>query len=167
MYATLQRSGGVEAVARRLSVSTPLADRLTASLLPLVLGGMRRHLLDDCDPSAGVLALEDLVQSHGGARLAAGVLGYDPIDPAVGQDLAEAILGGPDTHAAVLVHASSQTGAKPEQLDDALRLVAMLAAGYVAARIGAADEIDTAVIAEVKRLVNVDAPANPLDTLLA
>ena len=165
MYATLQRSGGVEAVARRLSVSTPLADQLTAALLPFVLGGVRRHLAQDMDQAAAVIALEDLIEPFGGPRLAAGVLGLDPLADDAGHDLVEAVLGDTATVSAVIAHARRATGASAAHVDAALALVTMLATGYVAARIGTAEDIDEEVVAEVRRLVGGEAPRNPLDAL--
>ena len=108
MLTALQRSGGIEALARQAGVASPVALVAAKQLLPPLLAALR-------DFGAGRGALLALFDRHGGASLAAEVMGDDPVSPARGSALL-AELG---------------VGEADERLVQAI--LAMLVAGYVSA----------------------------------
>ena len=171
MHATLNRSGGVEAVARRLSVRTPVAAALTRALLPLVLGAYR----DDFELShratgsaeAACAALEDMLVAFGGRALSTALVGSGPMIGDEPVALRNRVFGSPAGAEAVVAHAAATHPLDIGQLSAALTVLTMLVGSYIAARIGSAETIDETVVAHIVEILDVDGAVNPLHAMRA
>ncbi len=131
---TLQRSGGIDALARDLGRVPADAALGVSCLLPAMLSGMRRAA---AERGAGLTGLQSLIESLealGGGQLAAGLLASDGADPAAGYAVLRLIIGD-DDRCRELVHACAATsGRSTDELGRMLPLLAKLVAGYVCAR---------------------------------
>ncbi len=110
MLTALQRSGGIEALARQAGVAPPDALAAARQMLPGLLAMLRGF-------GQGRGALFELLERLGGTSLAADVMSVDQVQSDRGQALLSELAG------------ASETGEGP------LRpLLAMLVCGYVAAQ---------------------------------
>lgn len=138
MLTKLVQSGGMTAIARQVGVSPAATLASVRALLPGLLAGLR-------DYPGGVAGLPELFAAAGGVKLAAAVMGPDPVDSTPGEEII-ARIGG-----IVL----TQVDDVPDDPVVRLRiapLLAMLVVGYLSARAGEAamtgDELAKLMITE-------------------
>ena len=117
MLTALQRSGGIDALARQAGVELPQALGMARAVMPALLTALR----DVQGGRSGLLAEFD---KQGGAGLAAMVMGMDRADTAPGMALLEGVLAKDGAGLA------AQAGASSELL---LPLLVMLVCGYASA----------------------------------
>ena len=130
MLETLRRSGGLEAIAVDVDISPSESVAAAKALLPPLLEGFRqcKHRTRD---SGGLIAL---LERHGGYGLASNVLGPEPVEAERGEQLLREVLGDQAFAQVVATHASMQTGIEVAEINKVLPRLAMLLAGYLAAR---------------------------------
>jgi len=120
MLTALQRSGGIDALARQAGVAPPQAHAVAKAVLPAMLASLRKF-------AGGREGLVAEFERHGGAGLAAAVMGVEQADIAPGIAMRDDALG---VDSAVLSEIARQAGASSERL---LPLLVMLVGGYVSA----------------------------------
>ena len=123
--ATLHRSGGVNALARHLCAPTPTVMAGVAALLPPLLDAMRGF-------GGGATALMALIEGQGGGELAARIMRPTLLRAEAGEALRARLFPG-----GVMAHTSAaarMSGADPALLDRLAPPLAMLVAGYIAAK---------------------------------
>lgn len=120
MLTALQRSGGIDALARQAGVEPPQAHSFARSVLPAMLQALRNM------PGGRAAVLAEL-DRQGGTALAAAVMAVEPVDASAGQAILAGALGA---ERASLGDIAAQAGGAPERL---LPLLVMLVGGYVSA----------------------------------
>lgn len=141
MMNAIADEGGVDAISRELGVDKQTAKTGVGALLPAVLEGLRGQTgaIGGGQSASGLGSLGGLgalLGSLGGGSLLANVLGPEPTDVDQGNQVLGKIFGDKDTSRAVAVDAAQKSGISPDLLKKMLPLVAMLAAGYLAKRMG-------------------------------
>ena len=141
MLDAISQEGGIEAVSRELGVDRQTAQTGVSALLPAVLEGLRGHTgAIGGGQSAGGLGnlggLGALLGSLGGGGLLSNVLAPEPTNVDQGNQVLGKIFGDKDGSRAVASDAAQKSGISPELLKKMLPFVAMLAAGYLAKRMG-------------------------------
>lgn len=157
MYATLRRSGGIEALSRHLQVSASDAAAAVRDLLPHVLGLCRRRYVEAGEGDAGVAALLRLLEPLGGNQLAFAIHLPDPISDERKRQVIEALPGSDAGVAAIVVEARRHSVTPAEQLEAMLPLLVMLVGGYLVARVEAARAGGEDIVAEFERLFSKEA----------
>ena len=165
MLAMLRRSGGLEAVARKLNVQPPVAALAAASLLPFIIGGFRRRFEAADGTAAGLAGLQAEIDQLGGGDLAVAVMMPQPVDQAIGSQILRNMVGPDDVASAIAEYASRETGLDLATIGALLPLLTMLVGGYLAARISASDLSGAGIAEEISTLLALDCEPNPLDTL--
>jgi len=149
MYATLRRSGGIDALARHLGLSPAEGAAVARDLMPHVLPLFRRQFEAAGGGVRGLAALADWLAPFGGSGLALAILGPEPIAAVRHLQVAAGLLDGTDG-AIGLVEAARRHSAVPARtLAAAVPLLLMLVGGYLAARAEAAGGIDADEIPEL------------------
>lgn len=120
MLGALQRSGGIEALARQAEVEPQQALVVAKEVLPGLLAAFRNL-------AGGRSALLALIEGNGGAGLAAAVMGVERANPEAGQAMLSQVL---EQESADLSAAAARFGPRAARL---LPLIAMLAGGYISA----------------------------------
>lgn len=162
ILATLRRSGGIEALARRLDVAPADAASCAEVLTPVIVAGLRgfvdshgadSHGADSHGAeSGGLAALATMIESLGGGELAAAVMAPGDVDAASGDAVLRALFAVEDAASVVAARAAPGEPADQALLARALPLLAMLIAGYIAARVrgsGAEGSGGLATLAEI------------------
>ncbi len=137
LFATLRRSGGIEALARQTGNTTAAAFSATEALVPEFLACLRDYVRKHGGGESGVQSLLAIIGGLGDGRLAAEVMGPEQVRTESGYTLLEQFGEGKDT----VQRLASDAAAKGNDLDtalleDILPALAMLACGYLSARIG-------------------------------
>lgn len=122
----LQPDGGLEALASQLGVPPEQARRGAEARLPSVLGGMG-------DNSTG---LDAHIDGLGGAELAQNVVGLEPTQNDMANQLLGGIYGSEDVSRKVAGHATQNSGLDPALPKKMLPILAMLVAGHLFGRSG-------------------------------
>ena len=125
----LNRTGGLQSIARELNIGEADAEKAAAALAPAVLGGFRRQA--ETSPQ-GVEGLGNLLSQIGGSGMLDSLLSSGPTDTAPGNNVLGQIFGSKDVSRAVAQNAAAQSGQDPSLLKKMLPMLAMLVAGYVA-----------------------------------
>ena len=125
----LNRTGGLQSIARELNLGEADAEKAAAALAPAVLGGFRRQA--ETNPQ-GVEGLGSLLSQFGGSGMLDSLLSPGPTDTAPGNNVLGQIFGSKDVSRAVAQNAAAQTGQDPSVLKKMLPMLAMLVAGYMA-----------------------------------
>lgn len=152
ILATLRRSGGIETLSRRLDVAPAEAGACAEMLTPVLVAGLRGFADSHGAHKDGLDALTSLVESLGGGELAAAVMAPGPVDTGKGDAVLQAIFGSGDAAHVVAAHGAGAASADQGLLVRALPLLAMLVAGYIAARVrgsGSAGSGGLATLAEI------------------
>ena len=141
MMNAIAEEGGVDAVSRELGVDKQTAQGGIGALLPAVLDGLRGQTgaIGGGQSSGGLGSLGGLgalLGSLGGGNLLSNVLAPEPTNVDQGNQVLGEIFGDKDTSRAVAADAAQKSGISPDLLKNMLPLVAMLAAGYLAKRMG-------------------------------
>lgn len=131
----LRRTGGLSAVAQRLDVSPADAAGGAAALVPALLGGFARLRRSSADPVGEDANRFGRIMAMGGADLAARVLGPEPTRPGDGDPVLAEIFGDKATSRTIAANAGAASGIDAALLRRMLPLLAMLIAGYLAARV--------------------------------
>jgi len=158
MFATLRRSGGIEALARHLLL-TPAETIATAeNLLPHVLGAYRARYDEAGGGTGGVAAVIDLIRPLGGGHLAIEILTPDPIAPARGQEVLRRLIPSPESTNKLIAAARQGSALSVERFEAMLPLLVMLVGGYLTARVESAAESGEDIVAEFERLLVRQSP---------
>jgi len=139
LLATLQRSGGIEGLARQAEVSVDRVNPLCERLLPLLMVAMRNYVRSHGGGIAGVHSLMTLIDDCGDGGLAAAVLGEPGVCVAAGETLLAAFFAGRDERDRQIARQLDQApeeAADPVLVSRLFPLLAMLVAGYMAAQVG-------------------------------
>lgn len=131
----IRQMGGLQSVARELSVSESQAANGAAALLPAILGGFKKQAQSPA--SGGLGGLGAVLGQLGGGALLDDVLSPHPTNVNRGNDVLGQIFGSKDVSRAVAQNAAGRTGLDPGLLKKMLPILAMMAAGYVARQGGA------------------------------
>ena len=131
--ATLRRSGGLNALARQLSVSPLEASTGAEALLPALLSGFRAI----GDSPAGLQELLAKLDTLGDGNLAVQVMGPDPLRTEAGETILDWMLQDDAARRTVIEDAASASALDTELLERLLPPLAMLVGGYISARAGA------------------------------
>lgn len=123
----LQRSGGIEALARQAGLPVERAASLSEGLLPVVMFAMRDFVRANGGGDLGVRALLAAIELQGDGIMAAQVLSHDPVDTGPGQRLCDQFFAAGTARA---MDAGNPDG------EAVLPLLTMLVSGYVAAQAG-------------------------------
>jgi hypothetical protein len=124
----LEKTGGLNAIARELGISETQAATGAAALIPAILGGFRKQ----AQAPAGLDGLGGLIGKLGGGALLDNVIGAQPTDVQPGNDVLGQIFGTKDVSRAVAQNAAGQSGLDPAVLKKMLPMLAMLVAGFMA-----------------------------------
>ena len=127
----LEKTGGLQSIARELNIDEEEAVRAAEALGPAVLGGFRKRA--ESHPQ-GLSGLSTILNQFGGGGLLDSVLSSRPTDTVSGNSVLAQIFGSRDVSRAVAEDAASQTGQDPALLKKMLPMLAMLVAGYMANR---------------------------------
>lgn len=157
----LRRSGGLVAISQQLEVAPAVAQAAAMALLPLVRGAFRRQVEQADNLSTGLAQLLARLEELGGGALAGRVLDQENRDPAAGEALLRALFGSDDARRLVIVDAAVRSELEPALVGEILPQLAMLAAGYIAARGGPLSSAER--LAEFGPLLDLDGEPNPLD----
>ncbi len=141
MMSAITDEGGVQAVSRELGVDQQTAQSGIGALLPAVLEGLRGQTgaIGGGQSPGGLGSLGGLgaiLGSLGGGSLLSNVIAPQATDVSQGNQVLGHIFGDKDTSRAVAADAAQTSGIAPDLLKKMLPLVAMLAAGYLAKRMG-------------------------------
>jgi hypothetical protein len=140
MMSALANEGGVDAVSRELGVDQQTAQAGVGALLPAVLDGLRGQTGAIGAQAGGGIGslggLASILNSLGGGSLLSNVLAPEPTNVDRGNQVLGKIFGDKDTSRAVAADASQKSGIPADLLKKMLPFVAMLAAGYLAKRMG-------------------------------
>lgn len=159
----MRRSGGLAAIAARLEIPPGAVLGIAEVLLPLLSGGLRRRLEAAGDPLVALADLVLLLNGLGGGQLAVRVLDHEAADAPLGDGVVAAILGdGPNCNA-VVAEAAQRGEAAPATVAAILPLLALLVAGYIAARAERRDLSE--LLAELGPMLGLGTGSNPLDDL--
>lgn len=160
MLETLRRTGGIEALARQLDLAHSESMEGVRALLPLVLGGFKRHSLRMGAATTGLAELVTQLNGLGGAHLAAEILSLDKPSPMPGEEVLKTIFGSPEASEAVAGAALADSEMDAAPLREMLPLLAMLVGGYFCAR------GEDGVHDHLAELLDLEGEGNPLDAVL-
>ena len=135
MFTTLRRSGGLDALARKLNVQPPVTALGTSIFLPVIMAGFRGYFEDAGGGAAGLASLGAYLGGIGGGELAVAVMMPNAVDIGPGVTLLHDMVGPDAVVAAKVVHGCIDTGLDKQIAERFLPLLAMLVGGYLAARI--------------------------------
>ncbi|HEX8432065.1 MAG TPA: DUF937 domain-containing protein [Longimicrobium sp.] len=168
----LAQTGGVSAMARELGISEAQAASGAAALLPAILGGFKKET--QAQPG-GLEGLGGLLGKLGGGSLIDNVVGPEPTNPGLGDNVLGQIFGSKDVSRAVAQNASATSGLDPALLKKMLPILAMLVAGYMAKQGsgGAAQAGPTGGLGggggiggALGKMLDLNGNGNPLDDIL-
>ncbi|MEZ5737346.1 MAG: hypothetical protein R3E09_16360 [Novosphingobium sp.] len=127
---------------RRSDYPPARVSAASEALIPELLTCLRLYVEREGGEEAGVNRLLHVLDELGGGRLAADVMGHEPVSPEPGNALLDRLCNGkvmtrpsPDVIA-------EQTGLDSALLEKILPLLAMLLCGYISARAGGSGEED-------------------------
>ena len=132
----LAQAGGIDSIARELSIDPQQASAGAQALLPAILGGFQ----NSAQARGGAGGLGDLLGQLGGGGLLDQVLSPQPTDVRQGDAVLGEIFGSKDVSRTVAQSASTASGLDPALLKKMLPLLAMLVGGFMARRGGGATE---------------------------
>ena len=140
MFATLRRSGGIEALARRVGQAPAQVSVATELLITELIDCLRKYVATKGGEEEGVENLLNLLAEFGDGRLAADVMGPDPIDPSEGEAILDRIYAAIGVARPTIDEIADRNGLDPEEVGKVLPLLAMLLCGYIAARFASGGE---------------------------
>lgn len=169
----IQSAGGIGAIAQQVGISESQAQSAAAALLPALVGGFKKQT-----QSGGLEGLASLLTQSGGAGLLANVVGAQPTDKSLGEQLLGQLFGSKEVSREVAGQAAQKSGLSVDVLKKVLPLLAMLAAGVLSKQQGGAQagggllgqlggllggSLDTQTLS---RLLDADGDGNPLDDIV-
>lgn len=177
----LQKSGGIETMARELGVNESVAQAGAAALLPSILGGFKKTT--QAQPG-GLDGLGGLLGQLGGGGLLDSVLGTQPTPVSQGNEILGQIFGSKEVSRTVAAGAEQQTGISSDLLKKMLPVVAMMVAGYMAKQggddsgsgggiggligglLGGGSKASSGGLGGLASLLDLDGDGNPLDDII-
>jgi hypothetical protein len=139
MLSTLRRSGAIDALARKLGLTPPVAATAVGSALPVLVGAMRRYLAREVNATNGVANLAKLLESTGGGAMAVAALAPGEVDARAGQRLLIAFFGDESQINQIAERCARDVGIAEDVAGRLLALLMMQVGGYVSARMLAID----------------------------
>jgi len=124
----LAQMGGIQSVAKELGVSESDALKGAETLLPAILGGMKKQAQSQSSDLGG---LGGLLGQLGGSGLLDQVLGSQPTDASQGNNILGQIFGSKDVSRTVAQDAAARSGLDPTLLKQMLPMLAMLVTGFM------------------------------------
>lgn len=152
LLATLRRSGGLDALARRSDLVPADASSAAEALLPALLEGMRSYALRQGGGDAGAKAVVAMIDGLGDGNLAVEVMAPGPLSDEAGNTILATILGSAEAKQRLANQAGAVSGGEAAVLERLLPGLAMLVSGYISARVRA-DETDGDSIAWLRELL--------------
>jgi len=134
LLAVLQRSGGIESLARHLGAHPATVLEASRALIPSLLSVMRTFVATRGGGAAGLQALVDLIDSHGDGTLAVEVMRDGPVRTTDGEELLALLLPAEEERARLSGEAATALGHELASQAALLPLLVMLVCGYIAAR---------------------------------
>ena len=125
----LNKTGGLQAIARELGISESDAASAATALAPAVIGGFQKQAEEH---PQGLNGLGGLLGQLGGGGLLDSVVSSTPTDTTPGNNVLGQIFGSKDVSRAVAQNAATQSGHAPSLLKKMLPMLAMVVAGYMA-----------------------------------
>lgn len=153
ILAMLRRNGGIEALARRLDAAPADAASCAELLVPVIVAGLRGFVDSHGADGRGYEMLVDAIDRLGGGYLAAAVMALDAVDAGPGEAVLQAIFGTGDPARILAARAAPAALTDQALLARALPLLAMLVAGYIAARVGGSGAADSGGLATVGEIL--------------
>ena len=142
MFATLRRSGGIEALARRVGEAPAHVSVAAELLITEMIDCLRNYVAIKGGEEQGVGHLMNVLGELGGGRLAADVMGHDPIDPSEGDAILDKLYAVNGFVRPTAEEIAERNGLDPEEVGKVLPLLAMLLCGYISARFVSGGEGD-------------------------
>ena len=130
----IQKTGGIESLARELGVDRTTAKSGAEALLPAVMGGFKKN----AQSGGGMGGLIGMVGQMGGGGLLDNVLSSGPTDTGKGNEILDQIFGSKEVSRTVAGNAAEKSGVDPSILKKMLPMLSMLVAGYMAKQAGGA-----------------------------
>lgn len=130
----IQKTGGIESLARELGVDRTTAKSGAEALLPAVMGGFKKN----AQSGGGMGGLIGMVGQMGGGGLLDNVLSSGPTDTGKGNEILGQIFGSKEVSRTVAGNAAEKSGVDPSILKKMLPMLSMLVAGYMAKQAGGA-----------------------------
>lgn len=150
LHATLRRSGGLDALSRRLAI--PPADVASAAerLLPPLLARYRHVYTAAGSGQAGIRAISALTAPFGGGELAITIMSSGQMAENAAEGLLSAVIGSESTPESLVVEARSGKDER-ERMIALLPQLNLLVGGYLTARAEAAAGEE--IVAEFEQLL--------------
>lgn len=142
MFATLRRSGGIESLVRRSGYPPATVSAVSEAMIPELLACLRAFVEREGGEEAGVKNLLGVLEELGGGRLAAEVMGHEPINPEPGETILKRICDGNAIKRPAPDAVAERTGLDLATIEKILPLLTMLLCGYISARAGGNGEED-------------------------
>ncbi|MCB2072913.1 MAG: hypothetical protein H6917_10400 [Novosphingobium sp.] len=142
MFATLRRSGGIEALVRRSGYSPASVSAASEALIPELLACLRIFVENEGGEEVGVKSLLGVLEELGGGRLAAEIMGHEAISLEPADAIFEQICDNRAIGRPIPGAIAEQSGVDQDVVENILPLLAMLMCGYVAARAGGSGDGD-------------------------
>lgn len=139
---TLQRSGGIDALARELDLVPADAALAIKCLMPGILDGIRRTGEAHGGGLAGLQVIVSALNELGGGQLTVSLLAGQVQSATVGAATLAVLLGGADQAEPLLENCKGIGGLSSEALRNMLPLLAILIAGYICARTASEQGLD-------------------------
>ena len=130
----LSQMGGLQSMAKELGINEAQVASGASALAPTILGGIKMQ----AQSGAGLEGLGGMLSQLGGGGLLDAVLSPEPTDVSQGNAVLGQSFGSKDVSRTVAQSAATQSGLDVGMLKKMLPMLAMLVAGYMAKRGGAA-----------------------------
>jgi hypothetical protein len=164
MLDTLRRTGGLDALAARLSLKPAEATLAVGALIPPLLGGFRDYCEAGSSCETGIARLDALIARSGGVALARRVMTPGDASVVEGERILIEIFGAEETCRTIAMHAGGQSGLQTRDIRKVMTLLTMLVSGYMAAR--SLDGSEPGSQLDVAQMLDLGGQANPLDAIL-
>ena len=181
MMDMLQKSGGIETMAKELGINDSVAEAGTAALLPAILGGFKKTT--QAQPS-GLEGLGGLLGQLGGGGLLDSVTVSQPTPVGKGNEVLGQIFGSKEVSRTVAAGAEQQSGISSDLLKKMLPVVAMMVAGSMAKQgtgngnssgglggligglLGGGNKASSGGLGGIASMLDLDGDGNPLDDII-
>ena len=134
MFATLRRSGGIEALARQVGHPQASVSAASEALIPELMACLREFVRNQGGEEAGVKKLLGVLDELGDGQLAADVMGHERVSPDSGESILASLCAGEGPARPDPGELAARSGLDEALLEHLLPLLAMLLCGYISAR---------------------------------
>lgn len=152
LLATLRRSGGIDAMGKRVGLSPVVTFACAQALMPALLTALNDTVQRLGGGDSGILALLAMFESHGDGNLAADVMGPGTFSPEAGRKLAAEVFAGESKWRGLPDRAAAESGQNVEDVRNVLAVLVMLVCGYISARAEASTSTRD-IVGQVRRLL--------------